>query len=192
VSPKKNILKRGFKAEAEKISNRLRNELNLKPNDKLCAFDLANHLEVRVFIPKELGFSGQEEKKLLHTSGWSAFSSEKDGKYFIIHNNAHSDNRQQSNIMHELAHIICKHKIPPEKLKFHFLSTMRCFDPQQEAEAEHLGSVLQLPRDGLLYHLKKSKTTEEIANHFTASVKMTSFRINSSGLKRQLSFTKYR
>ncbi len=188
MSNRKSILKRGFKAESERISQRLRTELDISVNEKLCGFVLAKHLGVKIFIPKELGFSGQEEKKLLLDSGWSAFSSNKKGQYFIIHNNSHSPERQQSNLMHELAHIICKHEISEEKKNLPYF--MRYYDPEQEAEAEYLGAVLQLPRDGLLYHLKNGETIHEIANHFGASVKMTSFRINKSGIKKQIGYWK--
>ncbi|RIH63442.1 ImmA/IrrE family metallo-endopeptidase [Mariniphaga sediminis] len=188
MSTKKNILKRGFKAEAERISEQLRIELNVPIYDELCAFKLAKYLGVEIFIPRELGCSGHEEKKLLLESGWSAFTSNKEGQYFIIHNNSHSPKRQQSNLMHELAHIIRKHEISEEIKNLPYF--MRYYNPEQEAEAEYLGAALQLPRKGLLYHLKYGKSTHEIADHFRASYKMTNFRINNSGLKKQISYWK--
>jgi hypothetical protein len=55
-------LKRGFKAEAERISTKLREEVGVHPCAKLCAFELAKHLKLEIyqatdFIKDEKGLS---------------------------------------------------------------------------------------------------------------------------------------
>jgi Zn-dependent peptidase ImmA (M78 family) len=73
-------------------------------------------------------------------------------KIIIYHVNA-SQARQQSNMMHELAHIICKHEIIiPDG---HILpGYMRYFDKFQEAEAAYLGGCFQLSQPYLILSIK--------------------------------------
>jgi hypothetical protein len=65
---------------------------------------------------------------------------------------------------------------------------MREFDKQQEEEASYLGSALQIPREGLIWALKKGMDLEAVADHFKASTAMVSHRVNTTGVKRQLSY----
>jgi len=109
----------------------------------------------------------------------------------IIHNHLHAPTRQQSNIMHELAHIICKHEQPDQYKNIALPFLMREFDKQQEEEANYLGSALQIPREGLIWALKKRMDVVAIAEYYTASPAMVTLRINSTGVKRQLSYLGY-
>jgi Zn-dependent peptidase ImmA (M78 family) len=65
---------------------------------------------------------------------------------------------------------------------------MRDYDKQQEEEANYLGSALQITREGLLWALKKRMEISEIAEHYNASPSMVTLRINSTGVKKQLSY----
>lgn len=190
---KKNYLERGFKAKAERISNKLRSELGLKIHEPLCAFELAEHLNIDVVDPISLDINGNQLKVLLGTSskssGWSALTMvDKKNRKLILHNTKSSPARQQSDIMHELAHIICKHKVVELK-GIPLPSFMRYYDKSQEAEAECLGSCLQLSRECLHWALTKGNMTEnEIAENFLASYQMVKFRIGSTGLRKQLQY----
>jgi Zn-dependent peptidase ImmA (M78 family) len=189
---KKSYLKRGFKAEAERKATNFRIELGLNAYQHLRAFDLANYLNVEVLSPKVLGL---DEKDLIilmgesnKSSGWSALTmTDKKKRKIIIHNVNASQARQQSNIMHELAHIICKHEIIiPDG---HILpGYMRYFDKFQEAEAEYLGGCLQLSRECLIWALKGNMSKEEIASNYSASMQMVNFRINTTGVNKQLKY----
>ena len=191
----KSYLKRGFKAKAERISTSLREELGLEPFSPLCAFDLASHLGVEIISPGSLGLSPKELSILMGTkrigSGWSALTlTNKHGQRIIIHNTLSSEARQQSNLMHELAHIICGHEFI--ELDGHNLPDyMRYYDRFQEAEAEYLGGCLQLPRESLLWAIASERMTkQQIAEKFIASVQMVNFRINSTGIRNQLRYSK--
>ncbi|MCX6350242.1 MAG: ImmA/IrrE family metallo-endopeptidase [Bacteroidetes bacterium] len=111
----KSILKRGFKAKAEKLAIEHRKELGLHPWEFLCAFKLAEYLKIKVYDILEFVTSTEEINMLSGKNGknceWSALTMiTQTGNQIIIHNSFHSEARQQSNLMHELAHIICKHK----------------------------------------------------------------------------------
>lgn len=189
----KSYLKRGFKAKAERISNNFREKLGLKTHAPLCAFDLASHLDIEVISPEILGLDFKELSILMgdsrKSSGWSALTMKNtDNKKLIIHNTRASAARQQSDIMHELAHIICKHEIiVPDG---HILPDyMRYYDKSQEAEAEYLGSCLQLSRECLVWALTiGNMSKEEITSNYIASKQMVNFRINTTGINKQLRY----
>lgn len=92
--------------------------------------------------------------------------------------------------MHELSHIICEHKISDKVKKTGLAGFLRNLDPEQEDEAEWLGSCLQLPRPALLYSLKKGMTVKEIAEHYNCSTEMVQYRINITGVRKQLNIKK--
>lgn len=190
-------LKRGFKAESERISLSLREAMRLEPYSPLDAFDLANHLKVPIYIPSDFGLSENELEFLLNQSGWSALTMINERKKkIIIHNNNHSAARQQSNIMHELSHIICEHSNAVDLEELHNLvlpTYMREYNEEQEAEAEYLGACLQLPRESLLWALANQNMSKQmISQHYTASPQMVTYRINATGMKYQLRYVTIR
>jgi len=107
------------------------------------------------------------------------------GNRIIIHNNKNSKYRQESDLMHELAHVICEHETPDNRRIDGFEILLRNYNEQQEKEAEWLGGCLQLPRDALVWHIKRNLSVKEIAEVFSASQTMVRFRINSTGVNRQ-------
>src|SRR3954468_1218112 len=103
----------GFKSEAERISEQQRKQLGLSIFSPLNAFDLANYLEIPVIPFNELLLE-EEAKKLIKKDVSALWMSNCDGDPIILNNPAHSAGRQQSDIMHELAHILRKHTISEE------------------------------------------------------------------------------
>lgn len=183
--------RRGFKKWADETATRLRNELGLRDYSPLCAFKLCEHLNVPIWVPSEVeGLSLDFQKTLLgeNSSTWSAATIPlKNGKYLIVHNPIHSPARQQSNLMHEVAHIMCHHEVPEEAKILGLSGFLRNHNPQDEEEAIWLGACLQLPRPSLLWALKKGMTQTQIADHYSASPEMVRFRINVTGVKKQIS-----
>lgn len=190
---KKNYLKRGFKAKAERISNKFRAELGLEFNQPLCGFELAKHLNIEVMSPEILGLDNHQLDVLMgnskESSGWSALTmTNYNDKKIIIHNTRASEARQQSDLMHELAHIICEHKIIVPKGVV-LPSYMRYYDRNQEAEAEYLGSALQLSRECLVWALTTGNMSKkEISTNYSASLQMVNFRINTTGIRKQVKY----
>lgn len=149
-------LKRGFKANAERLAKQYREDLNIHPCDALNAFKLADHLKVPVFKATQFLKLPYEIEWLSNNCEWSALTMLNfEGTNIILHNPFHSDVRQQSDLMHELAHIICQHQhaatLHGNPLPF----GMREYDREKEEEAKCLGSILQLATPCLLWSRKK-------------------------------------
>jgi len=189
----KSILKRGFKTHAEKQAIEYRTKLSLKQHDPLDAFALSNYLQIPIYSATNL-LTSQVDSTLLMGSGendcgWSALTMiTKAGNKIIIHNPFHSSARQQSNIMHELSHIICKHE-HAAKYDFELPLGMRHFNELHEEEAKCLGAALQITRPGLLWALNRNMSQLDIANHYNASLEMVSYRLNTSGVLKQHSYS---
>jgi Zn-dependent peptidase ImmA (M78 family) len=182
---KKGILKRGFKADAERKAKAYRVELSIHPCAPLCAFTLAEHLNVPVYPATDFLTTSHDINKL-NDSEWSALTMiTKTGNRIVIHNSFNSVARQQSDIMHELAHIICDHKRGQSEYDFEIPFGMREFDELQEEEAKCLGSTLQLPTPCLLWAKKREMQPEAIASHFNASVDMVIYRMNMTGISKR-------
>ena len=181
-------MKRGFKAEAERHAAFYRNELLLKERDPLPARDLAVHLKITLMTPSEIpGITDELLDVLLITgkNNWSAAILKCGEKEFIIYNPTHSPYRQESDIMHEIAHSICKHEFNElETTVAGGIIPLRKYNKDQEDEAEWLGACLQLPRTALFYYYKiKKLKVPEISQLFNASEKMVNYRLGISGVK---------
>lgn len=187
----KTTLKRGFKANAERLANQYRKEMGIHPCNPLCAFKLAEHLKVPIYKASEFLTSVEEQKKLAgietDDSGWSALTMlTKEGNQIIIHNDFHNPARQQSNIMHEIAHIVCDHKIESVNYPFAIPLGMRDFNKALEDEAIYLGATLQLSKPCLLWSLKRKFSIQDISQEYNASEEMVRFRLNTTGLSKRL------
>lgn len=182
------ILPRGFKAEAERIAVRYREELRLSKFGPLDAFKLAAHLRVLVIPVSMLNLPseclGHLHGTTLKKAQWFAMTMiGEDGSKRVIHNDNVAPTRQQSDIMHELSHIICKHEHEgPEDYSFGF--PVRKYNAGHEAQAECLGATLQLPKPALLWQTRDGHSPEEIAEYYTASPAMVRRRLGESGVSR--------
>jgi hypothetical protein len=188
----RSILKRGFKANADRLAKQYREKLGIHPCAPLCALKLAEHLQVPVYsattflnLPEEInllsGMSGRDCE-------WSALTMiTAAGNRIIIYNPFHSVARQQSDVMHELAHIICNHETNQKDYDFEIPFGMREYNEEQEEEAKCLGSTLQLATPCLLWAKKRNMATEVIAAHFNASSEMVIYRMNMSGIAKRYS-----
>lgn len=184
----KSLLERGFKAKAERLSESFRNELAISKFDPLDAFDLAKHLKIQVFSVFELkdDLKPEDYARLSDPGKFSAmWMPNSDNEKIIIHNNFHSKKRQQSNLMHELAHVILGHEIPAEQARLCFLLRLHYYNPVHEEEAKYLGGCLQITRPGLLWSVKKGDSEAEISEYYVASTEMVSYRLRITGVLRQ-------
>jgi hypothetical protein len=192
--PSKSVLRRGFKAEAERKSEKCRSDLGLSKFASLDAFQLASHLAIPI-VPVDT-FTELPEDKLAILSNPDKFDAmwmpNEDGDKIIIHNNHHSAKRQQSNLMHELAHILEGHSIPVEAARLCLLYGLHYYNKEQEEEAKFLGSCLQISRPALQWAIKNGLTPDQISDHFNASIEMVRFRLNASGVLKQYASTKTR
>lgn len=180
-------MKRGFKAQAERLSEELRGNLGLRIDEALPARRLAEHLGVRVMGVEDIpGIRRVDVSRLLNgaVSGWSGFTLAVGCTTFIVHNTSHASTRQESDLMHELAHVLCEH--PPGRILQIGDFPLRHYDPDEEDEAVWLGAVLQIPCRSLLRLARNSWSISRIARRFGASQDLARFRYNKCGIEARL------
>lgn len=179
---KKSLLPRGFTTKAERTAETFRIDLNIHPCGHLCAFKLASYLGVCVCEAADYGIDISLVERL---TGWSGlYLVNEFGEKIIIHNTAHPLGRQQSTIMHELAHLVCEHPLPTEVI-LPELPFLRRYEPQHEQEAEYLGSTLQMTRKGLVWAMRRNMSVIQIAEYYKASEDMVNFRLMKTGVAKQ-------
>lgn len=191
--PSKSVLPRGFKADAERMAEMYRAELGISKFDPLDAFKLAEHLDVPIFSVDEAFSDNLDHPRYQFMSDINRFSAmwmpNEDGEKIIIHNTNHSKYRQQSNLMHELAHIIRNHEIPEESARLCAQLNLIYYNPLHEQEAKHLGGCLQITTPGLRWAFKRY-TVEQISEYYCASTEMVNYRLGITGTKRISNFAK--
>lgn len=176
--------RRGFKTNAEKIAVEYRKRLGLKDFEPLSALKLAAHFEIEVLCPGEIpGISPDCLSKLLAGADhWSAITIGREKPTLIIYNDTHSRARTESNLMHEMAHVLLGHEMG--EIDTSLGIPLRKYDSMQENEAEWLGGCLQLPKPALLkYFVYNNFSVEQISEMFNASRAMVNYRIRVSGVK---------
>src|SRR5690606_8470907 len=114
-----------------------REKLGIHACAPLCAFRLADSMGIKIYKATEFVTDPTELKKLegleCEEYGWSALTMiTKAGNRIIIHNDFHTPARQQSNLMHEIAHILRKHEVKPPPPGITLPFGMRDFDKLQE------------------------------------------------------------
>lgn len=162
----------------EEVATNQRSQLSYKAFERLPAIVLAQYFQAKVFTPETVPNAEPEQVKILcNSDNWSAGIISKN-PLLIVHNSRHAPTRQESNLMHELAHVILKHKMVGYDLK----TGLPLRRQQDEDEAVFLGGCLQIPKRGLLWAFQKKMTIAQIVLHFNASEEMVKFRINVSGI----------
>lgn len=183
-------MRRGFKKWCEEQSLNWRKEFGLSSYQHLPSRRLAERFDVEVVCPEDIpGLAQKDIDQLLlrDPRSWSAATVSIDGYSIIISNPQNSIARQESDIMHEMAHIICEHEPIAIQMVPGFPFPFREYRKKDEDEAEWLGGCLQIPRNGLLWVIRRGvRTDEAIAKHFTASLEMVRFRRNKTGVDEQL------
>lgn len=180
-------LRRGFKAEAERLATRLRLELGLPPNARIDVDKLAQYLGVAVRSADELvPLSELERLDELQPGCFSAATIHLSNGGVVTVTNPLNQSvaRRDSDLAHELAHLLLKHE-PSQVDRVGDLTFFDC-DPEQEEEANWLAGCLLLPRPLLLAAARQGLTAEQIAEQNTVSVPMARFRLNASGVHFQV------
>lgn len=176
-------MRRGFKAEAERLAVRLRTELGVKPDQHLNIDLLAAHLGVEVRSADSLVERTELEK--LNSLQAGCFSAATfhlpDGRIVAVTNPVGtSAARRDSDLAHELAHVTLRHQLRTAE-KIGGLTFFNC-DTEQEDEANWLAGCLLLPRPLLLVDARLGLTTEEVAAKHNVSIQMARYRLNTSGV----------
>lgn len=179
-------MRRGFKAEAERLAERTRTQLGVTPAEPAEVRALARHLNVEV-VPADALIDRQKLQDL-ETAQEGAFSAatfhlSKD-RVVIVCNPLNDPARTKSDIAHELAHILLGHQV--RELQTIAGHTFFTCDPEQEEEANWLAGCLLLPRPVLLREAFAGATAETIATRYQVSLHMARFRLNTSGVLMQV------
>jgi Zn-dependent peptidase ImmA (M78 family) len=188
-------VKRGFKAEAERIATITRMELGLKCTDRLDPIDLAKHLEIPVVTMKELALRYGGKSNFSHyfsATDPDSFSAVtifvSNYSRMIVHNENHHPHRQSSNIAHEISHTLLEHA--PTAIVGS--NGQRFWDSDMEQEANWLGAALLVPRDGALELIRGGATAVEISTHYGVSGSLGTWRVAQTGIYQQLERTRRR
>ena len=179
-------LRRGFKAEAESVAQLVRAELDLGPLDALDCVALAEAWGIPVVSLGELredGATDQSVRRLLSDdAGFSATTVVLGTKRLIVYNPRQPSGRSASNLSHELSHLILEHEPGPAI----GIGGCRHWNGVQEAEADWLGATMLVPRKSALEWMLQSGDLEDGARNFGVSVELFRWRVNHTGVVRQL------
>jgi Zn-dependent peptidase ImmA (M78 family) len=175
-------MRRGFKAEAERIASRVREEMGQPVDAALDPFLIAAHVGVQV-VPADRLVSLADLRRLadIQPDAWSAASFKKPtGQVVIVINPLSSEGRRNSDLAHEVAHLLLNHKTSSVE-RVGPVAFFTC-DAAQEEEANWLAGCLLLPRPVLLRAARAGTTPEALAEQCAVSVPMARFRLNASGV----------
>lgn len=178
-------LKHGFKANAERTAKRYRQELSLASADPLDPRALAGHLDVTIVDAANLvPLTELEELERIQAYAFSAATFEVRDRKIIVVNPIRGRGRQNSDIAHELAHIILEHEL--SEVRELAGMPFRTCKPDEEEEATALGGTLLLPRDLLISAARRGASIDAIADQYAVTVEMARFRYNTTGVARQV------
>lgn len=177
---------RGFKSETERTIADIRKNLELGPDEQVDLPAVADYLGIEVRRADELvDVQLLRELESLHPGAFSACTFRpRPGHIVIVYNPLHAASRNNSDLAHELAHIVLRHELTKLE-RMGDLSYFVC-NAQQEEEAAWFAGSLLLPRDLLLIDLRRGLSSAAIAKKRKLSEAMVTYRINVTGANRQL------
>jgi Zn-dependent peptidase ImmA (M78 family) len=179
-------LRPGFKAVAEDIAQAVRAELGLGPLDALDCIALAEAWGIPVVSLGELREDGAKDSSVRHLlsedAGFSATTVVLGTRRLIVYNPRQPPGRSASNLSHELAHLILEHEAAPAI----GIGGCRHWDGLQEAEADWLGATMLVPRESALEWMLQHGDLEDGARNFGVSVELFRWRVNHTGVVKQL------
>lgn len=159
-----------FAAECERIAIQMRRELKLWGYDPLPARRLAEHMEIQLLAPSELNMTPEDVEQAVCSTGWSAITV-LTKPYKVIYHPYVSMIQFESNIMHELAHVLRGHK--PEQLGLiSDFRVARKYSKRQEYEADALGLALQFPQIALHYVRQRKIAINDIVESYSISLEL--------------------
>jgi Zn-dependent peptidase ImmA (M78 family) len=183
-------LRRGFKADAERIAESVRAELGLQLWQPLDGLALAEHLGIEVITLRELRRYGAKDESIRRLispdAGFSATTVCAGTRRLIVYNPREPPGRRANSLTHELSHILLEHE-PKQALG---AGGCRHWAIREEAEADWLGAALLVPREGALHWMERDGDLERGAEHFGVSIELFRWRVNHTGVIRRLARTR--
>jgi Zn-dependent peptidase ImmA (M78 family) len=186
------LLERGFKTWSEKTSLGFRKDLNLPAESALDPRALAVKMGVIVWTAEYVAEQGGLPREHLDQltkhdrDSWSAVTLVLPARTLIIINSTHVKVRQNSDIMHELSHLVLDHKPSRVDITPDGHMVLDSYDRKQEEEANWLAGSLLVPREPLVKMVRQRLSSDAIAEHFAVSGKMLQWRRQATGVDAQL------
>lgn len=171
--------KRGFKAEANRIAVRVREQIGLTAIDPIDPIDICKHFDIELIKLSELDCDTTVFLHGKENSVFSAVTVSHGVKTAIVHNDSHHPFRQRSNICHELGHCFLGHKSTPPLTE----NGERNRDGSIEGEANYLAGTLLLTNEGAL-HILKNGLLSVAQEHYGISQQMLHYRLHVSGAQK--------
>jgi hypothetical protein len=168
----------------------VRAELGLEPHEPLDSRDLASHLGIPLHPLSALSGNGvtdairhaQQHASVL--SAMTIFPDWPGRRRVIIFNDANSNARQNSDVAHELSHGLLLHE-PRGAI----VSGCRDYPRAEEDEAAWLSGCLLVPRAAAVMIAFAGTPIAVAASEYGVSSQMMTYRINSTGARRQAEAT---
>jgi Zn-dependent peptidase ImmA (M78 family) len=184
-------MRRGFKAEAERLAEAARATLGLSATERLDPWIYAESLGAIVIGADKLDMPAEHAAQLLvrDPDSWSGMTLAEDGILLVVLNSSHSQRRQCATLMHELAHSILAHTPASVQVSPGGMVLLSDYSDEQEEEADWLGAALLLPQAALLHHRRAGSSPNEIARLFGVSDDLCNWRCRMSGVEKRLSFS---
>ena len=178
-------MRRGFKAEAERQVEKVRTEMGKRPSDHVDALDFAAHIGATVRRADELTSSEKlQTLEEIQPGAFSACTFTIADRHIIVYNPIASPGRTQSDIAHEVSHVMLRHEMKTVQT-IAGLTFFTC-DAEEEQEANWLAGCLLLPRRLLYLAARRGMGAPEIAEQYNVSEQMAAFRLRTTGVLRQL------
>jgi hypothetical protein len=179
-------LRHGFKAEANRISLRLRVGLGLASHAPIDLKRAAGLFGALVVSLEDLRDAAEDAVRHLTEVEPGAFSAVtiplSDTERVIIYNHTHSPGRQNSNIAHEIAHLALGHEftLPIDT------TGSRIIDRDIEEEANWLGPTILISNEAALHILREEIDALTACGLYGVSAEVLRMRINASGARIRL------
>lgn len=178
-------LRRGFKAEAERIAACVRRDLDLGEWEPICPWRLARHLDVDVVeLGVYLEIHPQDVAILRQYTGPKGFSAltlpfDEGRSPLVILNDGHSLRRRAADLAHELAHALLIHS--HELFGVEGRDAVRLMD---EAEANWLGPAILVPGKAARHILREGYSVEQAAEIYGVSGRLIEMRLQVTGARK--------
>ena len=181
------MFKRGFKTWCEQTAEATRRQRGMQPWEPLRAHALAESLKATIVTPRDLpGLPSDVCQRLVfeHEGIWSAITISSRPP-LIVYNPAHSEGRQNSDLMHEVAHLLLGHVPGTVYIDPKSGIALRHFDTDQEEQANWLSGCILLPRAALLRIRQQGLSNELACEQYSVSSIMLNYRMQTSGVNIQ-------
>jgi Zn-dependent peptidase ImmA (M78 family) len=181
-------VRRGFKAQAERISEQARAALGLDAISPLDPWIYAESLGFMTLNIRDLGLNAKSLAQLLEkdSDSWSGMTLQEGNLIGIVLNPSHSLARQATTLAHELAHHVLKHVPSHVNVSETGLMLLSEYSDEAESEADWLGGAMLLPRDALFVKRRSGLTTSQIALEYGTSEQLCEWRLRMTGVDIQL------